>query len=240
MFKRNINFHVKSINDDNDIKSIFDDKTTINILFSTSWKYVSHLMISVNDLQFFMRRLYIIILSWFLNFAWAAWINVINSFSWSRVIRLRMRYVRYWMFLRVITMRNKSTSVNFNHIFFMNRFSSLKDNVAVNIMNIWILFNSFNFCNLSRKFCWSFNITWHSSMTIRFNRFCSRNLFMNRVKSSFLTNSDVIITILTSFDEFRRFHSRQSMFKSWHFRRKSCRNAIKKTTICIEKLTHIS
>ena len=37
----------------------------------------------------------------------------------------------------------------------------------------------------------------------------------------------------TLFDEFQKFHSRQRMSIDWHFCRKFCRNAIKKTIICV-------
>ena len=101
------------------------------------------------------------------------------------------------------------------------------------IIDVLMMFNCFNSRKRNRKSNWSFNTTWHSSITMRFNRFWFSNRLKKQKKSSIKTNSNVININWISFDELWEFHSRQRMSTFWHFCRKFCRNAIKKTIICV-------
>ena len=147
-------------------------------------------------------------------------------------VKNRARYVRYRMFVRVIKLLKNSISYDFMHIIFRNRILFENDKITINIIvDVLIRQSFFNRYKQNRKRNWSFNTTWHSSITMRFNRFWFSNRLKKQKKSSIKTNSNVININWISFDELWKFHSRQRMSTFWYFCRKFCDNAIKKTII---------
>ena len=203
-------------------------------LFSTWAKYASHSIDFAQNLTFSIQLQYIIIFSFDNKWARWRWIMINNFFFCIWDVRDRARHVRYRMFVRVMKLLKSSISYDFMHIIFKNR-TSFKDNkVTINIIvDVLIRQNSLNRCKQNRKRDWSFNTTWHSSITMRFNRSWFSNRLRKQKKSSIKTNSNVININWTSFDELWEFHSQQRMSTFWHFCRKFCRNAIKRTIICV-------
>ena len=122
------------------------------------------------------------------------------------------------------------TFSTWKYIRFHNFASLLENNVVVNkIIELAIVIKSLNCCIFFRKFYWSFNITWYSSITIRFNRWVVRNRLINVRNSSRIANFDVTNTILIASRNFWLFHSTHRMLIFSHRLFKFCLNAINDT-----------
>lgn len=144
------------------------------------------------------------------------------------------RTTRYATLLRLMRARNNYTFSRVVSIRINILLSSRGGNVAV-IYTIYTPnpLNRPSRAITGRKSFWSFNITWHSSITIRSNRCYILCRFKNPIKSSPSADSGVTSTIFASSAGYRLSHSIHRIFNRQHRRCISLRNTINGTTTTV-------
>ena len=169
---RHIDFHLKRVDHHENVKLRLNDETSQNNFFVFDFieirftfdefrsKFAIFDSIAIHHHFFVRQQIVAMCLNHDQQLFFCIW-----------VVMIRVLHVRYRMLNRVMKFLNNQISFRFIHIRFRNRISFTNDKMTINIIiDDLMMFNCFSSRRRNRKSNWLFNTTWHSSITMRFNR----------------------------------------------------------------------